>query len=297
MKLSTSTNLICERPGGRILPLTETLRWIASANIPYGDMSFYEYAYPGGVFLSDRWEEWIEEAAETAQRLGLSFYQSHAYTYNFLDPRFDRYPEERAYQETLVERSLTCCRILGAKVIVTHPAMDASQEHPISHAWEKNRIYLTSYAECAAKNGMTVAVENMFSYSGNPVRKFFSEPEEMVAFIDTLGDNRIGICWDFEHGAILGQDQPSAIRSVGNKLFATHVSDAVSGSYEPYMHVLPFTGETDWESIRAALLAIGYDGAFSFEAHNFLKRIPDGLIPSALAYVGALGTYLTSSRR
>ena len=297
MKLSTSTNLICERPGGRILPLTETLRWIASVNIPYVDMSFFEYAYPGGVFLSDRWDEWIEEAAETAQRLGLCFYQSHAYTYNFLDPRFQQHSEERDYQEMLVERSLTCCRILGAKIVVTHPAMDPSQEHPVSYVWEQNRAYLASYAERAAKNGMTVAVENMFSYAGNPARKFFSEPEEIAAFIDALGDDRVGICWDFEHGAILGQNQTSAVRSFGRKLFATHVSDAVSGSYEPYMHVLPFTSETDWESIRTALLEIGYDGAFSFEAHNFLKRIPDGLIPSALAYVGALGAYLTGSRR
>lgn len=294
MKLSTSTNLICERPDGRILPLIETLQWISSTAIPYVDMSFYEYAYPGQPFVSDHWRNWIENAAEKAEQLGLKFYQSHAYTYDFLSEKLTE--EEAARQEMLVERSIECCRILGTKVLVTHPSTFRQCDSPHTFSRMKNREYFEKYAEKAVKAGMRVAVENMVAYLGDRY-VFFSDPDEINDFMRDMNDERIGICWDFEHGTIMELDQPAALRQFGEKLIATHVSDAVSQTYEPFMHVLPFTGETDWNLIRKVLAEIGYEGAFSFEAHNFMKRIPDALAPVALAYVSELGRYLTGTEK
>ena len=290
MKLSTSTNLICERPDGKLLPLKETLNWIAQTDIHWVDMSFYEYSYEGGIFLSDQWKPWIEEAAETAARLGLAFWQSHAYTYDFLDPRLS--DAEIEQREMLVERSMECCRILGAKVLVTHPSTArAAESIPLISAG-KNRAYLERYAELVDKYGMSTAVENVFCYPGESYR-FFCDPAEILSFITELNDPRIGICWDLEHGAIMKMDQPSVLRAFGKHLSALHVSDTVTDRYEPFMHMLPFTGETDWEQIRKALIDIQYEGAYSFEVHNFLKRIPDSLIQPALHYVNELGKYLT----
>lgn len=291
MKLSTSTNLICERPDGTILPLNETLRWISTTAFPFVDMNFYEYAYPGQPFVSDKWREWIEEAAACAQDLGLHFYQSHAYTYDFLS--VDLTENEKSVRESLVDRSMECCRILGVKVLVTHPSTYRSGKNREKVSCEKNRIYFEKYVEKAEKFGMRLAVENMIRYPKDDYI-FCSEPDEINAFIQDLKDDRIGICWDFEHGAMLHQDQAAALFLFGKKMIATHVSDAVTDHYEPYMHVLPFTGETDWMMLKRVLTEIGYDGAFSFEAHNFLKRIPEPLIPSALAYVSALGKFLTN---
>lgn len=291
MKLSTSTNLICERPDGKILPLNETLRWISTTAIPFVDMSFYEYAYPGQPFVSDNWREWIESAAACAQNLGLHFYQSHAYTYDFLSPGLTE--EEKSAKETLVNRSLECCRILGAKVLVTHPSTYRSKGDREKISYEKNRIYFERYVEKADKFGMRLAVENMIRYPEEDY-KFFCEPDEINAFIRDLNDDRVGICWDFEHGALLHQDQAAALYLFRKKMIAAHISDTVTDHYEPFMHVLPFTGETDWNMLKKVLAEIGYDGAFSFEAHNFLKRIPDALISPALAYVSALGQFLTN---
>ncbi len=291
MILSTSPNIICERRDGRILPLNETLKWISTTSISYVDMSFYEYAFPGQPFLTDRWQEWILSAKETAERLDLNFYQAHAYTYDFLSSRLT--DEEKEWHEMLVGRSLECCRILGAKIVVTHPSTFRMGTDRKRISWERNREYFRRYADKVSALGMRAAVENMIRYPGDDYI-FFSDPEEINAFTEEFDDDRLGICWDFEHGAILHLDQPAVLRLLGKKLYATHVSDAVTETYEPFMHVLPFTGETDWPELMSVLEEIGYDGAFSLEAHNFMKRIPDGLVPAALAYVSALGEFLVN---
>lgn len=296
MILSTSTNLYCERPDGGVLPLTKTIPALAEAGFTVLDMSFYEYAYPGlstSWFLSDHWEKAADEIAQTAADAGVRFLQSHAYTYPFLQDRYQENSMERRHQEMLVSRSFVCCQKLGAKVIVVHPDMNAGAADPISDAAEKNREVLGHYLELADSLGMRIALENMFSYAGKPRELFLSRPEEIRDFVRGFSDDRIGVCWDFEHGEILGIPGTEAIAALGDLLMATHVSDAVTKDFEPYMHVLPFTAVgQDWEGIAAALGRIGYQGCFSFEAHNFLKKLPDALIPEGLRYAHAVGSYL-----
>lgn len=290
MKLSTSTNILCERPDGSILPVEKTLRQASAAGFKVFDMSFYEWSWQGSEFFSDGWQRWADRIAETADQLGVSFYQCHAYTYDFLNPMYDD-SGNRAWQETLVQRSMDCCRILGAKVIVTHPSTDSSAPNPREDAWDRNKAYLEKFLRLADERNMKVAVENMCS-NGHPDKKFFSQPEEILAFVEAFGDPRLGVCWDFEHGIIEEIDQPHVVRQLESRLFATHVSDTLSKDFEPYMHVMPFTGMEEWREIMNALKGIGYDGAFSFEAHNFAKKLPDDLIPTALKFSREIGDYL-----
>lgn len=292
MILSTSTNLLCERPDGTMVPLEKTLKTCSEAGFNTFDMSFYEWSYPGMPFLAEEWEKWIHGIADLKEQLGISFYQSHAYTYDFLSPRFDSMTD-RAHQEMLVYRSLECCKILGNKVVVVHPSMNPALNETADEIWKKNIVYLERWLEYADKCGMELAVENMYQYSGKTEKLFFADPQEIVHLIDSYGDARLGVCWDFEHGVILKQDQPEAVRLLGKRLKATHVSDAVSDIFEPYMHVMPFTGMLDWKPIMVSLKEIGYDGAFSFEAHNFAKKLPDELIPTAIKFSWEIGNYLT----
>lgn len=296
MILSTSTNILCERPDGTQYPLEKTLALCSEAGFDTFDMSFYEWSYPGMPFLTDEWETWIHGIAEVKERLGLTFYQSHAYTYDFLNPKYDSM-SERAHQEMLVFRSLECCRILGNKVAVVHPSMNPALDESAEEVWKKNLTYLERYLEYADKCGMELAVENMYQYSGQTEKKFFADPEEIAALIDSYGDERLGVCWDFEHGVILNQNQPEAVSMLGKRLKATHVSDTVSDSFEPYMHVMPFTGVLDWKPIMMALEEAGYKGAFSFEAHNFAKKLPDALIPTAMKFAWEIGNHLVSMRK
>lgn len=294
MILSTSTNLLCERPDGTMYPLEDTLRVCSKAGFNTFDMSFYEWSYPGMPFLGETWREWIDGIAELKDQLGISFYQSHAYTYDFLNPRFEP-ASERAYYENLVFRSLECCRILDCKVVVVHPSMDPAVKECSEECWKKNIPYLERYLEYADKYGMELAVENMYQYSGNTKDLFFADPQEIAVLIDSYGDSRMGVCWDFEHGVILKQDQPQAVRILDKRLKATHVSDTASDELEPYMHILPFSGMLDWKPIMNALTEIRYEGAFSFEAHNFAKKLPEELLTTAMKFAWEIGDYLTNT--
>lgn len=294
MILSTSTNLYCERPDGRVLPLTETIPAICGAGFRALDMSYYEYAYPGlstSWFLAEDWETQIDRIAQVTADCGARFVQSHAYTYPFLQPQYAA-PEEREHQELLVRRSFECCQRLGVKVIVVHPDMNAAARDPLQDAWDRNRRVLGAYLAMADSMGMRLAVEDMFSYSGKPAELFIARPEEIRDFIRSFQDDRIGVCWDFEHGEILGIPGAEAVRTLGETLIATHVSDAVTKDYEPFMHVLPFSSTEDWQGVMQALVETGYKGCFSFEAHNFMKKLPDALVPQGLTYAHAVGEYL-----
>lgn len=290
MILSTSTNIFCERPDGSVVPVEKTLKYAAEAGFTTFDMSFYEWSFPGSPFFSDQWRQWAERIARTAKDYGLGFNQCHAYTYDFLNLNFA--VEEKKQQEMLVRRSLECCRILGAKVAVTHPGIGTFDARDRKQVWQKNKEYLEQLLSYADARGMMVAVENMYDSYGHPEQIFFALPEEIIAFIDGFGDNRLGVCWDFEHGVIMEMDQPSIIRQLGNRLMATHVSDTLSKDFEPFMHVMPFTGLMEWEPIMHALKDISYEGAFSLEAHNFIKKLPDQLVPIALEFSYKIGQYL-----
>lgn len=292
MKLSTSSNIVCERPSGSNYTLEQTLEVACLAGFDTFDISFFDWSLPFSPFLTDGWRAWIESVAEAAARLGVGFGQCHAYTYDFLNPRYS--DEERTYHESLVHRSLKCCAVVGSHLCVTHPDTAWDDARPVRASRQKNVEYFADLLEHASRLGMELALENMCGYAVLPKRQFFVMPEEIADFVDDFDDPRLGVCWDFEHADILGLDQPAALRQLAHRLKATHVSDAASKTYEPLMHVMPFFGCTDWPPIMAALREIGYSGEFCFEAHNYAKRLPEALIPSALRFAFEIGQCLLS---
>ena len=291
MRLATSTNIVCERLTGPKFPMDKTLQLAAAAGFDRFDLNFYDWSGPESPFQTDRWEHWISGIAEEADRLGVTFGQCHAYTYDFLDPRLT--DEDQARHEMLLRRSLQCCARLGSTVCVVHPDTDRTAQRPMAASWEKNTEHFRRLLEDTPEQ-MSLAVENMCDYSIAPRRKFFVTPEEIVDFIDDFGDARLGVCWDFEHADIQEIDQVSALRLLGHRLLATHVSDTASKTFEPLMHIMPFFGFTRWTEIMPVLREIGYDGDFSYEAHNYAKRIPEALLPSALRFSHEIGQYLLS---
>lgn len=292
MQFSTSTNIVSVRRNGQRLSIPQTLKLASQAGFRRFDLCFYDWSEPGSPFLTENWEAWIDEAANSAASLGVTFGQCHAYTYEFLNPRYSQ--EELAYHEMLVRRSLRCCAALGSSLCVVHPDTDFLAERPSASSREKNLTYFKRLLDDATKIGVDLAIENMIDYTILPKRKFFVTPEEIVDFIDAFADRRLGVCWDFEHGDIQEFDQPAALRLFGGRLKATHVSDAASKTYEPLMHVMPFFGFTRWETIMPVLREIGYTGDFSYEAHNYTNRMPDELLLPALRFSFEIGQHLMS---
>ena len=292
MRLATSTNIVCERPGGMMMPLEQTLRLAHAAGFERFDINFYDWSLPGSPFLTDRWQAWIDGVVIEARRLGLVFYQSHLYTFDFLDPSLSQTDVE--HHKALLERSMICCHKLGAKVVVSHVQTDFQAKDLLNASIDQNVAFFKPWVAKAKALGMKMAVENSWYDVNGTIRKFGATAEEMMAFVRAFDDDDMGICWDFEHADIMELDQVAALEVMAPALVATHVSDTHSKTDHDLMHVLPLTGGIRWDVIVPTLRKIVYQGDFCLEAHQFIKPLPDEVLPAALRLAYEVGRYLLS---
>lgn len=289
MRLSTSTNIYFNRPDGSKADIEKSIRLCAQAGYHVMDMNFYDCTSFRLPFTTDHWNDWIHRVKETAVKSGIEFSQAHSHFYNFCDPA----APEKDFQDEMVKRSIVCAGILGVKWIVIHAGTDFSSARLVHDSKTKNIEYFKPVIELAAKNNVGLAIENLWDYNIAPLRRYTTTAEELVDLVDTLRAeyNNVGICWDFEHANIMKQNQTSALRLVGERLKATHVSDNMGISDD---HILPFFGKTDWSEIMAVLSEIHYQGDFTYEIHRYTTQIPDALVIPALKYSIEVGNHLLS---
>ena len=108
----------------------------------------------------------------------------------------------------------------------------------------------------------------MWGETKEGVKRYCIQPEELLDLLKAIGSDNLGICWDTEHGAIENLDQDKAIAKVGPYLRATHISDQTDRGN---VHVLPYTGNTDWDMILKALAKADYK-----------RALPEKLVPDAI---------------
>ncbi len=292
MKLSTSTNLLFLRPDKRIYPPKQAVEKIVKAGFDTLDFNFYDWVITkGSPYMEEDGDAWLAGMAVQARQLGVRYCQAHAHFYNFASDTLG--DQERAWQQKQVVRSIRGAGVLGAEVVVTHPCTCFAQEgnyRTISK--ERNRRYFLELLEETRDVNIRIALENMADVDTAPKRKYCADPEELADLVDSIHDERLGICWDFEHGDLMGQNQPEIVRYLGKRLIATHVSEQHGYAPVYLTHRLPMTGMIRWEPIMKALRDIEYNGCFSYEAHNYLNALPDCAIDSALKLAWDIGRYL-----
>ena len=258
------------------------LQRVADAGFRHLDMNFWDWSHdPASPFMQDGWRDWVSRIAEAAARAGAVFTQAHAHVHNFYDKT------DIAVHERQIERSVIGAGMLGVPWIVLHPSQIPDRSAPGSHARmaEENAAWLRRYAGIAGECGTGIAVENMSKPAEGPV-----SAEELIELIDLVGLPNVGACWDTGHANIAGLDQPASIRKLGGRLHALHVADNRGTADE---HTMPFIGSIDWPPILSALRDIGYGGDFTFEAHNFVRRMPEGLKADALRLMYRVGAVLS----
>lgn len=292
MKLGTSTNLLYIRPDGQRTSLEETITRLAKTGFKSLDFNSYDWTLPGSPLLSDDWERWVDNVALTAEKLDVTFDQCHGYFYPFLDKTLS--DSDRHYHEEIQLRSLSCIKKLGAKTCVLHPETDYSTIHIQSKSFYGNEAFFYELLDKTIDYNLRFAIENMCDYGIAPKRKYCATPEELVDFIDRFNDDKLGICWDFEHADIMEQNQESSLLLIDDKLLATHVSDTYSKTDNTLMHTLPMTGTIDWPVVMKTLRTIKYKDVFSFEVHNYINKLPDEVIDTALDLAFKIGHHLLS---
>ena len=282
MKLCTSTNTVYERADGGRVPAAESVRLCAGAGYTELDFCFVDQVFGRTEFLGPDWRAYVASFREQAETLGVRFVQSHGPLYSFCSGRNED-------TEEWLRRSLEGSRMLGVDWMVMHPDTLVSGGAADPRTMELNAAFFRRLSDEAGKYGVGVAIENMWGRTREGVPRFAIDPAELGELLDRVDAENVGACWDAEHGSIEHLDQAAAIRALGPRLKALHISDQTAADN---IHILPYMGFTDWDEVLSALAEIGYDHPFTFEIQHYLLYLPLELIPSALRLSREVGEYM-----
>lgn len=287
MRLSTSTCIYFNRPDGTKAKIEDSIDMCSKAGYQIMDMNFLDCARFHTPFAGEKWKEWVYQIKDCADRRNISFSQGHSYFYNFCEKN----PEDRELQDEYVRRSIVGASILEIPWLVIHAGTDFESSTPHKSSKEKTIEYLKPRLELAAKHRVGIAIENLWDLNILPRRRYTANAEEVADLVDTLSrdfDN-VGVCWDVEHSEIMKQDIHTSLQLIGKRLKATHISDFIS-RYED--HLLPYSGDTNWNKVMKALKSVEYRGDFTYEVHRYTMRMPKELVLSALKHSVEVGNYL-----
>ena len=154
-----------------------------------------------------------------------------------------------AYLSELVKKGAD----IGIRYFVVHPSSEPKSEGAAREA-EMNAAMasLASLAECAAREGGVIAVEDL------PRSCLGRSTEEIARLLSA--DERLRVCFDTNH--LLIDDNLRFVEALGEKIVTLHVSDY---DFVDEKHWLPGEGRVDFHALYEALLRIGYTGPWLYE--------------------------------
>ena len=208
------------------------------------------------VFHADGWEAEIERIAALLAAYGLSCIQTHMPYYHPLLSAEELDP----VMETALARCLTATRMLGAKYCSCHARAAVNDGWDVAKSHEYSRLSIDVLAPIAKREGVYLCLENLQVYPEWPF--YPNTPEALSALIDCYERDAVGATWDFGHAHMTKLDQPASIKTMGSRLYTTHIHD---NPHNDDSHLPPFDGTIDWESAMGALREIGYRGPLTME--------------------------------
>ena len=275
----------------------DKLREVAAAGFRYVDFSMYNDE--AAAYMHDGWREDIRHLKAVADELGVTFVQAHSpafETLETLDPRED--PEEKTRQTI---RSIEICGELGIPMTVVHAGV--KRNTPEEETYRLNKAFYNRLLPAMEKSGVCVLVENV-GIADNNGRVYMNSAERLLNFVAYFDHPLLGICWDVGHGNVFGS-QYDEICKLGKHLRAIHYND---NDRVKDLHCAPFLSKLDNDDAMRALIEVGFEGPFTFEApstvqHKLtafdrLRQNPHRSLPVARAYEKALyetGKYLLAS--
>ena len=272
----------------------KAIRMLAAAGFDGCDWSMFsaKYTRSDGFFSLPGWREEAKAYKKIAEEEGIPFLQAHA-------PFPSNVPGDPARSVEIKETilgSLEACSIVECPYVIIHPidfSPRSSDPEEREAAHQRSVDFYGSMIPRAKELGVRMCVENMFGYSDTYKRIIpsgFSTAEEMVRLIDEL-DGGIDACLDVGHAVLVNDTMDHMVRVLGKHLKTLHVhsNDGVSDR-----HTAPLVHPMDWESFGRALYDVGFAGAITLEADNFLTPLPDDMIALGLDFLAANARYVAS---
>ena len=245
---------------------SETVSLFKGTGFRHLDVNFYSsFVKPDDPLFGDDWTDIIDDMLRRGEELGIDFVQAHSPNYNPFDPNADH---ERWL--LAMNRSIEACGRLGIPDMVVHSGISADILYPAGREeyFRLNREFYSKLFPAMEKFGVHVLIENS-AEANMGGRYFFMTGEEMRDFVEYVDHPLLQACWDTGHANMRGSDQYQDILAMGSHLRAIHFQDNFGARDE---HFAPFMGSLDIDAIMQGLLAVGYQGALTFEANNLLKR-------------------------
>ena len=228
----------------------ENFEAFARAGIPGMEISLAAKDYAGIA-----WKEVDRYSAESGVRL-FSFHLPFSYGEANL-ASFDPGVTEK----TLVwfENLLGYIGELRIPIAVVHASSEPIQPWVREEYLKRAEASLAALAGFGKKNGVTIAVENL------PRTCLGNCSSEILRLISV--DDSLRVCFDTNH--LLDQTHEDFIRSVGDKIVTTHISDY---DFRDERHWMPGDGKIRWDAVVAALREVGYRGNFTYEVSRRSNR-------------------------
>jgi len=289
MKLSTINTALkpLNATGDRKRAPIEALHFMSSVGFEAADINLCISIGENGYLKDEDWKQTVEEIGRTAKECNIEISQSHLPFYNFAAPGC----ENLEFRAQMFSRSIEASAILGVKWAVFHTGNASDAVLSVKESKRRTLEYILPYFEKASKLGVGIAIENLFipEYLHN-THRYCSNVEDVIDLVDTLGEGA-GVCWDFGHANLNGDDQSDSLREVGKRLKVIHVHDNNSSHDD---HAAPYMGRTTvkWEEVLPTLHEIGYEGNFNFEVSA--TKVPRELHKSFAEYLIETGKYMIS---
>src|SRR5688500_12286315 len=166
-------------------------------------------------------------------------------------------PKHRADRTRLILRALEFAKDVGAaNVSITSGRMLGGM--PPEPAAKQFAESIRPILDRADQLGVNVGIE----CEPGLYLEFVGELRE---WIDRLGHPRFGANLDVGHSQVIGESIPDAVRLLGDRIWNLHVED-IPG--RKHYHLIPGEGTLDWQSLKRALLDVGYDRFLTVELYT-----------------------------
>ena len=282
MKISNHTEALEARFGA----LT-AVRMNLEAGFEAVDYSMYN---ADGAVFSAGGKLLARELRRLAASYGACFNQAHAPFTHFKIGAENNDENRTIYYSVL--KSIDIAAELGASVIVVHPAVIC----PCLSADDRFSMNMEFYSKILprAKNlGVKIAIENLWArHKDNPdriVKSVCSDADELIRYVSGMDDPDVCACLDIGHAGLVGESADSMIRALGPRLGALHIND---NDFLRDKHLMPYTGNVNFEKVIRALSSVGYSGDITLESNYFLDTFPDDLVPAGLQLMAKTAGYI-----
>lgn len=234
-----------------------------------------DYCFSSAMLLREDWEARAMADWQEARTQGMTFRYAHLpYDYPSVEQDWEHF-------HTATCRAVDLAVRFGVECAAIHPRTFMTRDYDAERMRQESLDFLRPYCEYAKQQGLVLALENMrgAGRSADPaIRRYATQAEDVLDLAQTLD---MGICWDTGHGHISAQEQAASLRRIGPRLSMLHINDNFA---EDDVHLAPFLGRVDWQSVAAALREIGFTGAINLEVN--CSGCP---LPAREAYIAYMG--------